>query len=531
MAARLSCTLLRTQNDQRLVALAAQGSEPAFEALVERYRRPLHAYCRRLLLPAEAAEDVVQQAFLSTWQALQRGTDVRDARAWLYRVTHNAALNALKRSGYDHAELDEALHGAGAPDEDLERRIAVRRTLAGLAALPELQREALLRTAVEGHSHEDVARALGVSDGAVRGLVYRARVTLRAAATALTPAPVVQWAASGGGSRDTPLAERVAELVAGGGAAGASALLTKGGAALLATGALAGGAVVVEEKALDGRSDRPADARAAESRSAGLSTAERDSSAGDGVLASLDGDSGSDRVRSGGESGSGDTSGSSSGPGSGSDGDDDNSGPGSDSSGSGSDGDDDGDNSGSGSSGSGSSGSGDGDSDGDSSGSGSGSGDDDSSGSGSSGSGDGDSDSSGSGSSGSGDSDADSSGSGSSGSGSGDSSGDSSGSGSSGSGSGDSSGDSSGSSSSGSGSGDSGGDSSGSGSSGSVDGDSSGSVDGDSSGSVDGDSSGSGSIGSSGADAESSGSGSGGERSGSSGDDEPPVDATPRADV
>src|SRR5918992_774971 len=216
MAALISSTLLRTQNDQRLVALAADGSEPAFEALVERYRRPLHAYCRRLLLPAEAAEDVVQQAFLSTWTALRRGTEIQDARAWLYRVTHNAAINALKRSGYDHDQLDEALHGAGAPDEDLERRIAVRRTLAGLAALPELQREALLRTAVEGHSHEAVARELGLTDGAVRGLVYRARATLRTAATALTPAPLAHWAASAE-SQNAPLAERIAETVGGDG--------------------------------------------------------------------------------------------------------------------------------------------------------------------------------------------------------------------------------------------------------------------------------------------------------------------------
>src|ERR687894_579369 len=209
MAARISATLLRPQPDRRLAALAADGSEPAFEALVERYRRPLQSYCRRLLLPVESAEDVVQQAFLNTWQALQRGTEVQDVRAWLYRVTHNTAINALKKSGYDHDQLDEALHGAEAPDQDLERRIAIRRTLAGLAALPEMQREALLRTAVEGESHEAVARALGLTDGAVRGLVYRARATLRTAATALTPAPLAQWAASAE-THNAPLAERIA---------------------------------------------------------------------------------------------------------------------------------------------------------------------------------------------------------------------------------------------------------------------------------------------------------------------------------
>src|SRR3712207_6547278 len=114
MAARISATLLRTQPDRRLTALAADGSEPAFEALVERYRRPLQSYCRRLLLPQETAEDVVQQALLSTWQTLRGGTEIADVRAWLYRVTHNGALNALRRSGYRYEELSEALTGGDA---------------------------------------------------------------------------------------------------------------------------------------------------------------------------------------------------------------------------------------------------------------------------------------------------------------------------------------------------------------------------------------------------------------------------------
>src|SRR5687767_11276999 len=121
MAARLSSALLRTQSDRRLTELAAAGSEPAFEALVERYRRPLQAYCKRLLLDGPSAEDVVQQAFLSTWQALSRGREIADPKPWLYRCVHNAAITALRRSGYDHAELDEALSGAAAAEDDLDR--------------------------------------------------------------------------------------------------------------------------------------------------------------------------------------------------------------------------------------------------------------------------------------------------------------------------------------------------------------------------------------------------------------------------
>jgi Sigma-70, region 4 len=129
----------------------------------------------------------------------------------------------------------------GAPQDVLERRQTVRETLETLAALPERQREALLRTAIEGRSQADVARDLGLSDGAVRQLVHRARTAVRAAATALTPLPAANWLAAAG-TRGEPMSERLAELV---GAAGAGATLAKAGTiAVLAGGAAAGPALV-----------------------------------------------------------------------------------------------------------------------------------------------------------------------------------------------------------------------------------------------------------------------------------------------
>src|SRR5215208_586182 len=139
--------LLRTQSDERLVAFAAAGHERAFEAIVERYRRELLRACRRVL-PDGRAEDAVQQTLVAAWTALRRGDEVRALRPWLYRIAHNTARSAL----------------------------------AGLAALPARQREALLQIAVQGRPQHEVARAMGVSEPAVRQLVRRARVGLRGAA-------------------------------------------------------------------------------------------------------------------------------------------------------------------------------------------------------------------------------------------------------------------------------------------------------------------------------------------------------------
>src|SRR6185369_15329812 len=220
-----SSVLLRTQSDERLVVLARAGHERAFEAIVERYRGGMLRVARRYL-PDARAEDSTQQAFLAAWSALQRGDDVRDLGAWLHRISRNSALNQLRATGYDYAELEESLRAGDAPADALERRTAMRQTLTGLAALPERQREALLRIAVEGRPQTEVAAELGVSEGAVRQLVHRARLTLRAAATAVTPLPLVTWAASsaaGAGAAGAGAAGATGAGAAGAGAAGTSA--------------------------------------------------------------------------------------------------------------------------------------------------------------------------------------------------------------------------------------------------------------------------------------------------------------------
>jgi RNA polymerase sigma factor (sigma-70 family) len=251
-----SVKLLRTQTDDRLVALAAAGHERAFEAIVERYRRPLLRHCRRFL-PEARAEDALQQALVSAWSALRRGDDVRELRPWLYRIVHNTSLNALRAAGYDYEQLHDALQAGGGPAELAERGAVVRQTLAGLAALPERQREALLRIAVEGRSQDEVADELGLSHGAVRQLVHRARTSLRTAATAMMPLPLAGWLASGGHARGD-LVERVGELVAG---AGGGVTLAKAGAVAAIAGSAVGGPVLV---------DRVADRQGEQARSAAL---------------------------------------------------------------------------------------------------------------------------------------------------------------------------------------------------------------------------------------------------------------------
>jgi RNA polymerase sigma factor (sigma-70 family) len=230
----LSLRFLQTQSDAQLTALARAGHERAFEALVRRYRQQLLAYCRRIGSPGTNAEDTLQQALLQAWTAIRTGVEVRDPRAWLYRIVHNVAITNQRRPALIPVELRDT-PGTNGADDEAEQRMAARDALAGLAALPDLQREVMVGTAVDGLSHEQLATALGLSSGAVRGLIYRARATLRAAAAAILPGPVISWSLRSGTGHSTGLYE----ALGGGGSAGIGGLLIKGGAIAATAGAIA----------------------------------------------------------------------------------------------------------------------------------------------------------------------------------------------------------------------------------------------------------------------------------------------------
>lgn len=209
---------------------------------MHRYRRPLLSYCRRLSIPEARVEDVLQQALLKIWIALRGGSEVRDLKAWMYRVVHNTAINSVRDAVHDRERLADPTLRLGVGQADLERGLVMREALAEVAALPDLQREVIVRTAVGGDSHEQVASDLGITDGAVRGLLYRARATLRTATTALTPPPLITWLA-GRADQGGPAPERLGELAAGGGAAGLGGLIVKGGVVAVTAGTLLTGAV------------------------------------------------------------------------------------------------------------------------------------------------------------------------------------------------------------------------------------------------------------------------------------------------
>src|SRR3954452_17570244 len=233
--------LLRSQSDERLVDLVRAGNDAAFEAIVARYRRPLLRHCTRLL-SEERAEDVVQQAFVRALAAMRRDERPLELKPWLYTIAHNAALNALRERAVPSDSLEEEIDGVERPEQAFERREGLRSVVAAVGALPQRQRDALVLRELEGRNYDEIAAELGVSDGAVRQLLNRARTTLRAGFTAITPMGLLLRIPLGA---DHQLTDRISELTAA--SAGVGTVGVKAAAGAVVAGVVLGGAAAAPD--------------------------------------------------------------------------------------------------------------------------------------------------------------------------------------------------------------------------------------------------------------------------------------------
>jgi RNA polymerase sigma factor (sigma-70 family) len=219
---------LRAQPDRRLVDLVRDGYDAAFEEIVRRYRRPLDRFAAAIV--GGRSEDVTQDAFSKALLALRGSEAEIELRPWLYRIVRNTALNDLRGRGPAVEELDEALPGSRSAAAEAEARQELRDLMERLGALPEPQRAALVMRELEGLSHEEIAAALGVSGGAARQAIFRARAALRDGLGLLLPLPIVRALAAHGG-----------EVAGAGAAAGA---LKVGLATVLVAGTVGAGVAI-----------------------------------------------------------------------------------------------------------------------------------------------------------------------------------------------------------------------------------------------------------------------------------------------
>jgi RNA polymerase sigma-70 factor (ECF subfamily) len=177
-----------TADDPGTVSRARAGDDAAFGELVAEHEPAVLRTAWRLLGNAEDARDIAQEAFLRLHRHLGRLDPERAIGPWLYRVTVNLSLTALRRrKRRPESPLENAGRSAAVGTEKLEQErrgdaADARRVLASvLDRLSDRERVAVILRDLEGMDVHDVARALGCRRVTVRSYLSRGRLKLRQA--------------------------------------------------------------------------------------------------------------------------------------------------------------------------------------------------------------------------------------------------------------------------------------------------------------------------------------------------------------
>jgi RNA polymerase sigma-70 factor, ECF subfamily len=174
-------------NDDGLARRARDGDRGAFEELVRRTTRLVYS---RLYLETgdpHLAEDLVQETYLRAFRSIHQVTDPRGFRSWLLTIAQSVAIDSFRRGSARRRAApprvtQEILDQQPAPAEEspdlTEQRERVRSILQGL---PEEYRLPLMLRYLDGEDYETITMQLGLTPGALRGLLYRGLQLLRRA--------------------------------------------------------------------------------------------------------------------------------------------------------------------------------------------------------------------------------------------------------------------------------------------------------------------------------------------------------------
>jgi RNA polymerase sigma-70 factor (ECF subfamily) len=170
------------KEDYELLALVQDGSAQAFAVLVERHAQRFYRLAYRYLQNREAAEDVVQDAFLKLWENPSLWQPERNSKftTWFYRIVVNLCLDQLKKKKPEALDDDSLVTDDHEPvDKMIMREQEQKMVEKEIAALPERQRTALHLCFDEGLTNQEAADVMGVNLKALQSLIMRAKTTLK----------------------------------------------------------------------------------------------------------------------------------------------------------------------------------------------------------------------------------------------------------------------------------------------------------------------------------------------------------------
>ena len=166
---------------------ARRGDHEAFARLVRATQRMVASVALAVTRDIQLSEDIAQETYLKAWHKLAAMSHPDSFLPWLRQVTRNQAIDQVRRRRHQEvatadtdARMIHAVHPGRGPEASLQGEEEARLLARALDEIPDESREVLLLFYREGQSSRQVADLLGLSDGAVRKRLQRARDVLHA---------------------------------------------------------------------------------------------------------------------------------------------------------------------------------------------------------------------------------------------------------------------------------------------------------------------------------------------------------------
>lgn len=179
-------TLGPSDADADLIRRAQAGDEAAFGSLVEAYSERLFAVVVRFTADPVEAEDVMQEAFVRAWRAIDRFEGRSQFFTWLYRIGINEAKRKAEKRArsrrdvpLEESPLAEAPDWSQAPELRAEHGETARILEQAIRDLPVGYREAVVLRDVEGLSTREAAEIMELSEAAFKSRLHRGRMAIR----------------------------------------------------------------------------------------------------------------------------------------------------------------------------------------------------------------------------------------------------------------------------------------------------------------------------------------------------------------
>jgi RNA polymerase sigma-70 factor (ECF subfamily) len=180
-------TVLKIEDDERLIAGTQEGDLYSFDLLVKKYQKRIYFLAYRMVKNHDAADDIAQETFINAYSSIKSFKLGYSFYTWLYRICMNLSINHLKRQKFvvpesqfeEEASPLEKETTKEDPLSLLVQKEQERKIEQAIDSLPSKYKAVFILKVYEDLSYEEIAKTLKISLGTVMSRLFRAREKLQ----------------------------------------------------------------------------------------------------------------------------------------------------------------------------------------------------------------------------------------------------------------------------------------------------------------------------------------------------------------